>query len=578
MTGYASVDKPWQKYFSAEALNSELSNCSLYDMFLKSKKLYKPNQTMIWFYGTRFTYDSMLKRIDKAAEALRNMGVKKGDYVGVAMFIDPEVITILYALSKIGAINYFINPFEPAEVFCENIQKVNVNVVFVADAFAEKILTLKKENRPKHIVITSPLQSMIGISKFISRFFGLKKIKVSEELKTIDFKTFLNKGNRKSKDSYEKITGDDPAVVFPTSGTSGHSKGALMSSRAINNNMEQFFLGSSNAAMNESALCGIPMYHAFAITTSVHGPIMKGMRIAMEFPSEFTLKKAFKVHKVNHVAFMPSIWETFVNQNDKTIDLSNLVDPITGSDVLSGEMEDKLNEFLFEHGSKYPILNGYGLTEVCAAITVNTVKHRKKGSLGIPFCQTTVAIFDPETGKEKKYNEIGEICVETVSKLIEYVGNPEKTKEALRLHDDGKIWFHTGDLGRIDEDGFLFYEARKSRTFYYRFSDQQGASLKVEYADIEKAFESCEFIERVVASPKEDKFHYHVPVLFVELKKEFKKEKKENIIEKLKKHAEKNLSKEFLWPVEYRIIEEIPLTVFRKVDYKKVDAMVNENA
>lgn len=575
MTGYASIDKPWRKYYSEEVLTKELSNCSLYEMFLKSKNIYKWNQTFLWFYGTRYTYDGMLKRIDKAAEALRNMGVKKGDYVAVIMFIDPEVITLLYAINKLGAIVYFINPFDQNDIMAEKLVTVKCNYVFIADAFADKLLTIDEKNRPKNVVITSPLNSMIAISKFISGFFGLKRVKVSSKLLYITWQEFMKRGNIVNDAVFPKVSGDDPAVVFPTSGTSGHSKSALMSSRAINNNMEQFFLGSSNAAFNESAYCAIPMFHAFAITTSVHGPIMKGMRIAMEFPSELTLKKAFKIHKVNHVAFMPSIWETFINLNDKSLDLSGLVDPITGSDFLSKELEDRINDYLFEHGSKYPILNGYGLTEVCAAITVNTIKHRKPECLGIPFCQTTVAIFDPDTGKELKYGEIGEICVDTVSKMIEYVGNPEKTKEALRLHDDGKVWFHTGDLGHIDEEGFLFYHARKSRTFYYQFNDTKGFSLKVEYGDIEKGFENCDLVEKVVASPKFHEYHYNVPVLFVELKDKYKKKNKEELVKQLEEHAIANL-KDYLRPVEYRIIDKIPLTTFLKVDYKKVDEMVKK--
>lgn len=575
MTGYASIDKPWQKYYSEEALTLKLSDCSLYDTFVKSKDLYRKNQTFLWYYGTRLTYSDMKKKIDKAADALLNMGVKKGDYVAVLMFIDPEVVTLLYAINKVGGIVYFINPFDQKDYTAERLMKVNCKYIFIADAFAEKLLAIDEKVRTKNIVVASPLDNMIGISKFISGFFGLKKVKVPKELDHMTFKEFVQKGDNKPAVGFPEVKGDDPAVVFPTSGTSGHSKGALMSNNAINNNMEQFFLGSSNAALHESALCAIPMFHAFAITTSIHGPIMKGMRIAMEFPSELTLKKAFDVHKVNHVAFMPSIWETFINLKNNNPNLSNLVDPITGSDVLSGELEDKINEFLFEHGSKYPILNGYGLTEVCAAITVNTVRHRKKGSLGYPFCQTTVAIFDPDTGKEKKYGEIGEICVQTVSMFSEYVSNPEKTKEALKKHDDGKIWFHSGDLGYIDEDGFLFYHARSSRTFYYQFATRKGSALKVEYGDIEKGFDNCEYIEKVVASPRFHEYHYNVPVLVVELKEGYKKKNKEEIIEKLREHAENNL-KDFLRPVDYMIVDKVPLTTFLKVDYKAVDAMVKK--
>lgn len=574
MSGYASIDLPWLNYLSEEARNVKLSNKTLYEVFKESEKLYFDGRVMLDYYGAKFNYKYVRERVEKVACALKNIGVKKGDYVSLCIFIAPEVIYLVYAINKLGAIVNFINPFELDEVVPVNVTKVNSQFLFTFDMFAHKFKDIEKDKMPKHIISMSALDSMIPISKLISRFYGLVRYKVPEELNAITWKEFMNKGSSHIDIDYE-VKGDDPAIVFPTSGTSGHSKGALVSSKAINNCLEQYSAQNSRIGNYDSCLCAVPMYHAFAITTGLHEAIRHGMKLVMRMPGNNLLVDAFKNDRVNHVAFMPQIWQTFVDQ-DKKIDMSCVIDPITGSDILTTELEDKINDYLKRNGSDEVILNGFGLTEVCAAACVNTKEHHKSGSVGLPFAKTIISAFDPDTGKEKKYNEIGELCITSPSVMIEYVGLPEKTKEVLQVHDDGRLWFHSGDLGFVDEEGFVYYKSRKSRSFYYQFPGvTRGVNFKIDYSDIEDAFKNHELVERCVAIPRPDKECFNLPVLLVQLKGDYKKldaEKEKEIIDEFRKEADKKLLKH-LRPVDYKIIEEIPLTLFGKIDYQKVDAM-----
>lgn len=573
VSGYASIDKPWLNYLSEEAINVELSNKTLYEVFKEAEGLYG-DRVMLDYYGAKFKYKYVSDKVERVASALIKIGVKKGDYISLCIFIAPEVIHLVYAINKLGAIVNFINPFELDEVVPANVTKVNSNYLFTFDMFSHKFKDIPKDKMPKHIISMSALDSMIPISKLISRFYGLKRYKVPEELNAITWQEFMQYGDTNSEVNYE-VKGTDPAVIFPTSGTSGHSKGALVSSKAINNCLEQYSAQNSRISSSHSCLCAVPMFHAFAITTGLHESVRHGMKIVMRMPGNNLLVDAFRHDKVNHVAFMPQIWQTFVDQ-DKKIDLSCMIDPITGSDVLTPELEEKINSYFRRNNSKEVILNGFGLTEVCAAACVNTQNHHKTGSVGLPFVKTIIAAFDPDTGKEKKYNEVGELCIQSPSTMIEYVGLPEKTKEVLQVHDDGKLWFHSGDLGYVDEEGFVFYKSRKSRSFYYQFPGvTRGVNFKIDYSDIEDAFKNHEFVERCVAVPRPDKECFNVPVLLVQLKKQYSDaddEKKAEIIDIFKKHADDILLKH-LRPVDYKIVEDIPLTIFGKVDYQKVDQM-----
>lgn len=574
ISGYASIDKPWLNYLSDDAINVELSNKTLYEVFKESEKLYSDGRVMLDFYGSIYKYKHVRDKVERVANALKYIGVKKGDYVSLCVFISPEIIYLIYAISKLGAIANLINPFELDEVVPANVTKVNSNFLFTFDMFSHKFKGIPKDKMPKHVISMSALDSMILISRLISRFYGLVRHKVPQELNAITWQEFMKYGDKAAEIDYE-VKGTDPAVVFPTSGTSGHSKGALVSSKAINNCLEQYSAQNLRIGKYDSILCAVPMFHAFAITTGLHEGVRHGMKIVMRMPGNNVLVDAFRRDRVNHVAFMPQIWQTFVDQ-DKKIDMSCVIDPITGSDVLTPELEEKINNYFKKNGSNEVILNGFGLTEVCAAACVNTKEHHKSGSVGLPFSKAIIAAFDPDTGKEKKYNEVGELCIQSPSTMIEYIGLPEKTKEVLRVHDDGLLWFHSGDLGYVDEEGFVFYKSRKSRSFYYQFpGTTRGVNFKIDYSDIEDAFKHHEYVERCVAIPRPDKECFNVPVLLVQLKEEFKNPsdaKKAEMIDVFKKHAEDVLLKH-LRPVDYKIVDDIPLTLFGKVDYQKVDQM-----
>lgn len=145
------------------------------------------------------------------------------------------------------------------------------------------------------------------------------------------------------------------------------------------------------------------------------------------------------------------------------MDLSFLHTLACGGDTMNEGLEAKLQKFMAEHNMKYPLAQGYGMTELSAAASFCVNKIYKPSSVGIPSLTTTVSIFDPDTGEELGYNEIGEVCVTGPSMMKGYFQSPEETNIVMRKHDDGKIWIHSGDVGYLDDDGFLFIKGRIKR-------------------------------------------------------------------------------------------------------------------
>lgn len=145
------------------------------------------------------------------------------------------------------------------------------------------------------------------------------------------------------------------------------------------------------------------------------------------------------------------------------MDLSFLYTLACGGDSMNEGLEHRLNEFRKEHGMKYPLAQGYGMSELSAAASFCVNRIYKEGSVGIPSLTVNVGIFDPETGRELGYKEIGEVCVTGASMMKGYFNRPEETAHVMRRHEDGEVWIHSGDLGYMDEDGFLYIKGRIKR-------------------------------------------------------------------------------------------------------------------
>lgn len=568
----ASIVQPWMKFYPKEVVETPLPETTLYLHLCQATKKFA-DIIAFDYYGTKKTYSQMMEEIDRTADALVELGVRQGDYVTVVMLNNPEFIYLIYALNKIGAVVNCINPLDRPEFFCEHVEAVDSKYIFILDFFLCKFANELKNDYWKKIVVCRITESMSLIARLYSRY--VKKIKPIPLPNDERFTTWKEFSLHSS--STEKINpvndADAPAVIIATSGTTGgRCKQVLFSSKAITTSAKQCLL-IKEVKPGEKMLAIIPLFCAFGINTTLHTPLIGGLTLIIRIPGSEGLETSIRQYKVNHIVLMPYEW-TRMMERVKKINLSCIKEPTCGSDILTLQDEKNLNKYLYKNGCKYNIFNGYGMTEGGAALTVNNIYGYKEGSVGIPLCGTVVSVFD-ENQQELPLGQTGEVCVQTPGKMIGYINLPAEDKNKLRIHPDGSEWLHSNDFGHIDEDGFLFFESREQRAFYYMFTgEMQGVMKKIKCVESEKVLLSIPGVKAAAVVPRKDHEHLSVPIAFVVLEKD---EDKEKAKERILAYCNENAVIENR-PVELNILPDLPRTPMGKTDFRKLTEIAVTNS
>ncbi len=567
LTGYPSIDKPWLKYYSEEAINAPLPECTIYDYMWNNNKDHLSNIALNYF-DRKITYKELFDNIEKAAKAFSAMGVKCGDIVVTATVTTPETVYILYALNRIGAIPNMVDPRTAVEGIREYIKEVNAEYVITLEVAYPKIAKAIEGTSVKKILVTSPADSLPAVKKFF-----YKMANHSEKLSDICVRwdNFIKNG-KNANVNYVPYKKDTCCVIVHTGGTTGSPKGVMLSNDNINALVMQSILTGIDMKREHNWMDIMPPFIAYGVGMGLQLPLTIGMETIL-IPSfeadkfdELLLK-----HKPIHMVGVPSYWGKII-KSPKMIDedLSYIIAPTVGGDNMDVELEKSTNDFLKQHGCSYKITKGYGMTEVCAGVTGTLDCNNQLGSVGVPFVKTTVAIFDTETGKELKYNEIGEICISGPNVMLGYYNNTEATKAIIKEHSDGSKWVHSNDMGYINEKGSLFIIDRIKRLIV-RYD-----GFKVFPTFIENVVLSHEAVENCYAVGLTDRNHVQgkLPVVFVVCKEAFKGAE-DKLISELKDMC-KNELPEYSQPVDFRFCDNLPLTPIGKIDYRTLEEMAEE--
>jgi long-chain acyl-CoA synthetase len=256
----------------------------------------------------------------------------------------------------------------------------------------------------------------------------------------------------------EKYGKDTPAVILHSGGTSGKPKNVVLQNRSFIMSAIQEKIAFKNVNVGDSCLAIMPNFHGFGLSVCMHSPMVLGFTSILV--PQFDSKKfdiLFKKNKPSIVLGVPTLFEALIsNNNVKNLDLSFLKMAISGGDMLPKSLEDRVNKYFEEHNSKARITQGYGMTEALAAVCLGIGDVNKSGSIGIPLPGNNIKIINPATRKTNPYNVVGEICINNKALMMGYLNNEAETNEALQIHEDGHVWLHSGDLGYMDEDGFIF--------------------------------------------------------------------------------------------------------------------------
>lgn len=496
------------------------------------------------------------------------LGIHEGDIVAVIAVSLPEVIYSFYGLNRIGAVANMIDPRTSAEGIKDYFDEADVKTVVVIDVAYQKIIKAIENTSVKNVVVVSPADSLPALKKTA---FKISKGKVRIEQEHLSWKSFIENGkNEELKETEYKE--NECCVIVHTGGTSGTPKGVMLSNDNLN--QSAFQLINSEFQLNRRDIWAdiMPPFIAYGIGNGLHMPLIKGMEVVL-IPA-FDPKKYDELmikYNPSHIVGVPSHYESIITSkkmNNK--DISYIVNPVVGGDTMKLELEKEVNEFIKSHHGNNNVMKGYGMTEVSAAVSAcMSNRINKLGSVGIPFAHTIISIFNPDTGEELKCGEKGEVCMTGPNTMLGYYKNEQETSNILRKHQDGMTWVHSGDIGYMDEDGFLFIEGRIKRIIV------RHDGFKVFPSMIENVILQNHLVKECCAVGTPDKSHAQgmLPVVYAVLTGEGLKEKEESI-KKIRKLCREELP-EYAQPKGIKLIEKLPLTSIGKIDYRALESLAN---
>jgi len=557
------IPKPWSKYYTDAEIDIKIPNISLYKQLKNTADKY-PNNFAYRYLGKNVTYKKFIKQIDEVALSFKEMNVKKGDVVTFCMPNIPEVIIGFYALNKIGAIANMVHPLSAEEEIKEALITTKSKYLVIVDIFYDKVKESVKGTNIKNVIFVSPSNSMKLLLKIGYKLINIGKYK---KFPRNDFymswSKFIKKGRFSKLEIKEKYGKDTPAVILHSGGTSGKPKNVVLQNRAFLMAVEQEKIFLKYLNVGDSVLAIMPNFHGFGLSVCMHSTMSIGFTSILV--PQFDARKfdiLFKKNKPSVVLGVPTLFEALTqNNNVNNLDLSFLKMAICGGDMLPKRLEDKVNAYFEEHGSKAKITQGYGMTEALAAVCIGLADINKSGSIGIPLPGNNIKIINPSTRKTNPYNVVGEICINNKALMMGYLNNETETNQALQIHDDGHVWLHSGDLGYMDEDGFIFCKGRIKRMII-------TSGYNVYPSHIEDVIQSHPAVLQCTVVGVPHPYKQEVPKAFIVLKEGYLPIFVKN---EIKEHCKKNLAK-YMVPKDFVFRKKLPKTKLGKVDFKKLQS------
>lgn len=576
ITGYASIDKPWQKYYSKEAITASIPELTAYQ-YMVSQNKDNLSTKAIMYYGKKISYKNYIDMIDETSRRLYNLGVTEGEVVTVMSVANPELEILFYALNKLGAVINLIDVRSDYKQIKKYLMEVKSSTVVVMDNFLPEFDKCMEDedidNIVENVITLSPYNSVLFPFNVLAEKKSRKEdstlySKIDEIKKKNKYMTWndLMSVHKYRYPRYPRYKKNMVAALVHTGGTTGVPKTVKLSNENFNAMAIQYKSLNANYNKGDTFLNGIVPFVAYGIVVTIHMPMCLGMTNIIApilSPKEFT---EFMIkYKPNHTITVPTYVEHFVH--DRKADSMNwkcLKNLGIGGDYFPEQSEIYVNEFLKNHGSSSIAEKGYGMTENSSTAGVCLVGVNKTNSLGIPLPLNTYGIFERGTDKELKYGEEGEICITGPTEMLGYLDNEEEEGKVIKIHSDGKKWIHSEDVGIIDEDGFLFFKGR-----YKRLIPHGGFKLYPSY--IEGVIMKHPDIDNCCVISIPDKVYGASPEAHVVIKKDSMSELKKLKEELIKLCQDKLPSYSQL--EDFIFEEDLPLTSVGKVDYKKVEKM-----
>ena len=560
-----SATAPWLKYYGDTPATIDYPHATMYQMIAKAAKEY-PNNTAYVFQGKKTSFPEFHGRILAAARGLYAMGIRKGDRVTICMANTPQAVDCFYALNRIGAIPNMIHPLSAAEEIAFYLNVSHSKAILTLAQFYTKVASIQdKLEQPVQILvarIADELPLPLNVLYPMTKGGKADRKPAGNGYRLWTDMVAAGKNTRLPADDGKY---SDCGAILYSGGTTGTTKGIMLSNLNFNAlGLQTIAASGFGVIAGMKMLSVMPVFHGFGLGIGIHTALIGGATCIL-IP-QFTPKTYAEVllkEKPNIIPGVPTLFEALLRVDSlENADLSFLKGIFSGGDSLPVELKKKVDAFLKAHGCTQQIREGYGTTECVTASCLTPRDYARSGSIGVPFPDVFYKIVKPGTCEELPANNEGEICISGPTVMLGYMDQPEETANTLRQHGDGRVWLHTGDLGHMDEDGFIYFRQRIKRMIITSGYNVYPGQLENIIDGHEKVLLSC--VIGVKDTYRGQKIRaYVVPMPGVEPTEELKQELLNYCSDKIAKYAmprdivfRTELPKTLVGKVAYRVLEE----------------------
>ncbi len=461
----AELKTPWVKNLGEVPATLDYFGGSMFEAVEKIAETY-PQYIAFDYMGEHTTYADFLEEIKRCACALKAIGVREGERVTICMPNCPQAVVMFYAVNLIGAVSNMIHPLSSQNEIEFYLSESDSTACITIDMNYEKFAGARERYGLKHLIVTTPADELSSVKRMGYQLTQGRKVKkIPEGAPVIWWSDFLKAGDLYKGEYRVNKTGDDAASILYSGGTTGKTKGIVLTNLNFNALAQQIVATNKMFKPGDKMLAIMPIFHGFGLGVCIHSMLANGGRCLLipRFNAE-SYAELLKKHLPNFIAGVPTLYEALLRQPAmKGVDLSCLKGVFSGGDTLPVDLKKRFDTFLKEHNASIQIREGYGTTECVTASCLTPTHMAKEGSIGLPFPDTYYKIVAAGRESELSYGEEGEICISGPTVMKEYLNCPEETAATIKKHSDGRLWVHTGDLGFMDEDGFIYFKQRIKR-------------------------------------------------------------------------------------------------------------------
>ena len=564
-----SKTAPWIKYYGTTPASLDYPHTTMYQQVMEAVRKY-PDNIAYNFMGKQTTFRSFAARIDAAAKGLHAMGLRRGDRLTICMANTPQALDCFYACNRIGVIPNMIHPLSAAQEIAFYMNFSKSKAILTLDQFYNKVDSIRGELENDTTILIAKVADELPFP--LSMLYPLTK-GGKHPLPKTGYTLWYDMVRAGKDTQLPEDTGkfDECGAVLYSGGTTGTTKGIMLSNLNFNALGLQTIAASGFGSVAGMKMLSImPVFHGFGLGVGIHTALIGGATCILipQFSVKVYADTLIK-RKPELIPGVPTLFEALLRAEGlEKADLSFLKGIFSGGDSLSPELKKKVDAFLKDHGCTEQIREGYGTTECVTASCLTPKDYARSGSIGVPFPDTFYKIVKPGTAEELEPNHEGEICLSGPTVMLGYMDNPEETKQTLRSHGDGRIWLHTGDLGHMDEDGFIYFRQRLKRMIISSGYNVYPSQLENIIDGHEKVLLSCvigvkdQYRGQMVKA-------YVVPMPGVEPTEDLKKE----ILSYCSGHIAK-----YAMPREIEFRTELPKTLVGKVAYRVLEEEANKEA